>query len=98
VVDGSASKNASSGSFAEKPSAENRHTVGEYELVVPEMLSPDVYLPLKLVVEVAADEITRSPLHSAGVALRFPRLVRFRDDKSVEQITTLEEMKQIKVA
>lgn len=98
VVDGSASENASSGSFAEKPSAENRHTVGEYELVVPEMLSPDVYLPLKLVVEVAADEITRSPLHSAGVALRFPRLVRFRDDKSVEQITTLEEMKQIKVA
>lgn len=69
-----------------------------YELVVPEMLSPDVYLPLQLVVEVAADEITKSPLHSAGLALRFPRLVRFRDDKSVEQITTLEEMKKIKVA
>jgi DNA ligase-1 len=69
-----------------------------YELVVPEMLAPDVYLPLEIVVEVAADEITKSPLHSAGLALRFPRLVRFRDDKSVEQITTLEEMKKIRVA
>jgi len=69
-----------------------------YELVVPEMVAPDVYLPLQLVVEVAADEITKSPMHSAELALRFPRLVRFRDDKSVEQITTLEEMKQIRVA
>jgi len=69
-----------------------------YELVVPEMVAPDVYLPLQLVVEVAADEITKSPMHSAELALRFPRLVRFRDDKSVAQITTLEEMKQIRVA
>jgi len=44
------------------------------------------------VVEVAADEITVSPTHTAGYALRFPRLVKFRDDKGVDQITTLEEV------
>ena len=40
----------------------------------------------RVVIEVLADEITRSPLHAAGrgeglegYALRFPRLVSFRD-------------------
>lgn len=65
---------------------------------IPDLLTPDVLLPPVQVVEVAADEITQSPTHTAGLALRFPRLVRFRDDKSVEQITSLTEMKRIKVA
>lgn len=60
--------------------------------VVPKTLEPDVWVEPKIVVEVAADEITISPTHSAGYALRFPRLVKFRDDKSVEQITTLGEI------
>ncbi|MFH1244323.1 MAG: ATP-dependent DNA ligase [bacterium] len=59
---------------------------------VPKILEPDVWVEPRIVVEVAADEITRSPTHSAGYALRFPRLVKFRDDKSVEQITTLKEI------
>lgn len=65
--------------------------------VLPELLTPDVIIPPQLVVEVAADEITQSPTHTAGVALRFPRLVRFRDDKSVEQATTRAELDAIKV-
>lgn len=65
---------------------------------IPDLLTPDVILPPGIVVEVAADEITQSPTHTAGLALRFPRLVKFRDDKSVEQITTLAEMEKIKVA
>lgn len=65
---------------------------------IPDLLTPDVMLPPGIVVEVAADEITQSPTHTAGLALRFPRLVKFRDDKSVEQITTLAEMEKIKVA
>jgi DNA ligase-1 len=56
---------------------------------------PDVWLDPQIVIEVAADEITTSPMHTAGVALRFPRIIRFRDDKTWEQITTLEEVKQI---
>ncbi len=73
-------------------------TANLYPVEIPEALPPDVVLPPDLVVEVAADEITQSPTHTAGVALRFPRLVKFRDDKSVDQITTLEEIKKIKVA
>lgn len=61
--------------------------------VVPKILEPDMWVEPKVIVEVAADEITVSPTHTAGYALRFPRLVKFRDDKSVEQITTLEEIK-----
>ena len=60
---------------------------------VPKILEPDVWVEPEVVVEVAADEITVSPTHSAGYALRFPRLVKFRDDKSALQITTLEEIK-----
>ena len=62
-------------------------------MVVPETLTPDVWVEPKVVVEVAADEITVSPTHTAGYALRFPRLVKFRDDKNVENITTLDEIK-----
>jgi DNA ligase-1 len=62
---------------------------------VPVGLEPDVWAEPEVIVEVAADEITRSPTHTAGVALRFPRLVRFRDDKDLAGVTTLEELKSI---
>lgn len=62
------------------------------EYMVPKILTPDVWVEPKVIVEVAADEITVSPTHTAGYALRFPRLVKLREDKSVEQITTLEEV------
>lgn len=65
---------------------------------VPTELKPDTWLDPSLVVEIAADELTRSPLHSAGKALRFPRLVRFRDDKSWQEATTITELDKIQVA
>jgi len=61
-------------------------------------LIPDVWVEPKLVVEIAADELTNSPVHTAGQALRFPRLIKLRNDKSWEQATTLEELKDIQVA
>lgn len=61
---------------------------------VHKMLIPDVWCQPDLVVEVAADEITTSPLHSAGVALRFPRLISFRDDKKWDQATTVQELEK----
>jgi DNA ligase-1 len=66
--------------------------------VVPESLKPDVWCNASIVVEIAADEITKSPLHSSGFGLRFPRLVKFRDDKRADQITTLTELNEIKQA
>jgi DNA ligase-1 len=65
----------------------------EFGYEVPKILEPDVWVEPKVMVEVAADEITVSPTHSAGYALRFPRMVKFRDDKSSEQATTLQEVK-----
>ncbi len=64
---------------------------------VPKELKPDVWLQPEIVVEIAADELTNSPLHTAKKALRFPRLVKFRDDKKLEQITKVEELEEIKV-
>ena len=62
---------------------------------VDKTLEPDFWVTPELVVEIAADEITKSPNHTAGMALRFPRLIKFRDDKSADQITTLEELKEL---
>jgi DNA ligase-1 len=44
----------------------------------------------KLVVEVAYEEIQRSPNYSSGFALRFPRVVSIRDDKRPEDADTIE--------
>jgi DNA ligase-1 len=65
------------------------------EYKVDKDLKPDFWVRPSLVVEVAADEITKSPKHTAGYALRFPRLVKFRDDKSVSQATTVSEIKKL---
>jgi len=58
-------------------------------------LLADVWVLPKVVVEVAADEITISSVHAGGIALRFPRLIRFREDKSADQSTTWKEVEQI---
>ena len=61
---------------------------------------PSVWIEPKIVIEVLADEITRSPIHTAGktatepgYALRFPRLVSFRTaDKKPEDATSVTEL------
>jgi DNA ligase 1 len=53
---------------------------------------PDVITQPKIVVEIGADEISASPSHTAGYALRFPRLLKFREDKSPTEITTVKEV------
>ncbi len=60
----------------------------EYE--VSKVLFPDFWVEPKLVVELAGDDITKSPNHTAGYALRFPRLVKFRDDKTMKEATELQ--------
>lgn len=64
------------------------------------LITPSIWLKPAIVIEVLADEITRSPNHTAGkvgdepgYALRFPRLIAFRDrDKQPEDATTVEEV------
>ena len=63
------------------------------EYVVPKALVPDVWVTPSVIVEIQSDEITKSPIHTAEYALRFPRLVNFRDDKKLADITTVTEVK-----
>jgi DNA ligase-1 len=49
----------------------------------------------EIVLEVAFDSIQRSDRHQSGFALRFPRIKRIREDKSVEDIDTLAKVEQI---
>lgn len=65
----------------------------EYE--VHKDLFPDFWVIPSVVIELAADEITVSPKHTAGLALRFPRLIKFRDDKKADQATTLKELQDL---
>jgi DNA ligase-1 len=48
-----------------------------------------------VVLEIAFDRIQESKRHKAGYALRFPRIVRIRDDKSRDQISTIDEVRRI---
>ena len=49
----------------------------------------------EVVIEVAFDAIQRSERHASGFALRFPRIKRIREDKSVSEIDTLEGVRKI---
>ena len=49
----------------------------------------------KIVLEVAFNAVMRSDRHNSGFALRFPRIVRLRDDKSPDEIDTPETVKEI---
>ncbi|MBZ5507706.1 MAG: ATP-dependent DNA ligase [Acidobacteriia bacterium] len=49
----------------------------------------------KIVLEVAFNNMMRSSRHESGYALRFPRIVRIRTDKSPEEIDTLDTVREI---
>lgn len=59
---------------------------------VHDILIPDVWVSPEVVVEIAGDDLTRSPFHSAKYAVRFPRLVGVREDKGVANATTTKEV------
>jgi len=46
----------------------------------------------EIVIEVDYEEIQKSPTYSSGFALRFPRLVKLRTDRSSEDINTVEDV------
>lgn len=64
-------------------------------------IEPDFWVEPKYVVEVVFDEITMSPTHTCGLhgdkgyALRFPRMLRLREDKSPTEATTTDEIKEM---
>jgi DNA ligase-1 len=63
------------------------HTVADHGRV--RLVEPDT------VVEIAFDAIQRSARHRSGFALRFPRIVRLREDKPPAEADTLDRVRQL---
>lgn len=84
------------------PKIMERYVVKQKHARVNSLMQADVWFTPSLVLEVAADEITISPLHTcswqliragSGLALRFPRFTgNWRKDKSPEDATTSQEV------
>ena len=64
------------------------------ELAISERRGVVVVVP-KIVVEVAYNEIQRSPKYKCGMALRFARITRIRDDKKAEEADTIEKVREV---
>jgi len=65
------------------------------EYTIDKTMKVDMWVLPGIVVEIKADEITQSPNHTALFALRFPRLVRFRDDKIKTDTTSFSEISDL---
>jgi DNA ligase-1 len=64
------------------------------ELTIKEERRRVVVIP-KIVVEVAYNEIQKSPKYECGMALRFARITRIRDDKTPEEADTIQKVREI---
>jgi DNA ligase-1 len=65
------------------------HTVQEFAHGKVRVVEP------KIVLEVTFDRVQESPRHKSGYALRFPRILRLRDDKAVAEIDTVETVRKL---
>lgn len=60
-----------------------------------ERFGPVRRVPPELVFEIGFEGIQESPRHKSGIALRFPRMIRWRRDKPVEEIDTLDSLRDL---
>ena len=68
------------------------------KLIKPLIISEsgtEVKVKPRIVVEVAYEEIQKSPTYGSGYALRFPRVTRLRDDRMADDCDTLERISQL---
>jgi len=92
--------------FTDENLAEMQGRLDEYRVDhkpsnVDSLMEPDVWFDPVVVMEVLGDEITLSPNHKAafnqlregsGLAIRFPRFTRWRDDKGADEATQVSEI------
>ena len=65
------------------------HTIQEFAHGRVRVVEP------RIVLEVTFDRVQPSNRHKSGYALRFPRIVRLRPDKNVDEIDTLETVRKL---
>ena len=74
---------------------------GERHPRVDSLLEADIWFSPVTIIEILGDEITLSPIHTcafnrlredSGLAIRFPRFIRWREDKSPEDATQIDEV------
>jgi DNA ligase-1 len=68
------------------------HTVKEFAHGRVRLVEP------RIVIEVTFDRVQESRRHKSGYALRFPRILRIRTDKTPEEIDTLETVQRLVAA
>jgi len=89
--------------LTEKGTLELKKTLDKYKVAkkparLNSKLKMDVWVKPAMVVEILADEITKSPAHTCaeskgeGLSLRFPRVVKLRPDKKPEDATSTKEV------
>jgi DNA ligase-1 len=76
--------------FAEITRWVQKHTLDRF--------GPVRKVPAELVFEIGFEGIQASPRHKSGIALRFPRMLRWRRDKGVADIDTLDSLRALLAA
>ena len=64
------------------------------EKLVVEVDGRKIKVRPEIVVSVQYQNVQRSPTNSSGFALRFPRILRLREDRGISDIATLDEVEQ----
>ena len=67
----------------------------ELRKLITEEKGKTVKVKPQVVVEVAYEEVQKSPTYTSGYALRFPRVLRVRIDKPVSEINTIKDVEAI---
>jgi len=62
---------------------------------ITERKSGGVDIKPKIIIEVSYEEIQKSPNYSSGFALRFPRFVSLREDKSLSEVDPIDKLKRL---
>ena len=75
--------------------AEIEHLTAHFKATTVARHGPVHLVEPGVVLEIAFDRIQESARHKSGYALRFPRIARIRDDKTVEEISTIDEVRRI---
>ena len=68
------------------------------ELVNPLIIKEDgkeVEIKPEIIIEVNYEEIQKSPTYSSGYALRFPRIMRLRDDKGLDEVSDINQIETL---